>query len=334
MDFDTGARSRSSRVAHIDRHLGDGDLLDALRVDVRRGLTSHPKQLPSKWFYDDRGSALFDRITELDVYYLTRRERAILDAHATEIAHLAAAETLIDIGLGSAGKSVLLLDALAAAGTLRCYVPFDVSEAAIMTAARLVSDRHPAVEIHGLIDDFERHLDQLPHAGRRLITFLGSTIGNFPPLTRSGFLAALRRVMEPGDTLLLGMDLVKDPERLIAAYDDDQGVTAAFNRNLLGVINRQLGGDIDPENFAHAAVWDAEAEWMEMRLRSIRNQVVHVADLDLVVPFAVGEEMRTEISAKFLRAGIERELVDAGLLMLRWWTDAAEDFACSLSQPA
>lgn len=333
MASDAQPASDATGLDTIDRYLTDADLLAALRIDVQGGLTSDPKHLPPKWFYDDRGSALFDRITALDEYYLTRRERAILDAHSTEIADLARANTLIDIGSGSAAKSTLLLDALAATGTLRCYMPLDVSEAAIVAASRTMKARYPWLQIHGLLADFERQLDRIPHAGRRLITFLGSTIGNFPPTTRAQFLGSLRGIMAPGDTLLLGTDLVKDPARMIAAYDDAQGVTAAFNRNVLSVINRQLGGNADLDAFSHVVVWDPDAEWMEMRLRSERDQMVRIADLGLTVPFAAGEEMRTEISAKFRRHGIERELKNARLRTVRWWTDEAGDFACTIAQP-
>ncbi len=318
----------------VDVHLGPADLHDALASDARRGLTAAPKELPPKWFYDDRGSQLFDEITRLEEYYPTRAERAILVERADEIAAVAGADTLIELGSGTSEKTRLLLDALARAGRLRRFVPFDVSEQTLRDAARAIDEEHPGVEVHAVVGDFERHLDQLPRGGRRLIAFLGGTIGNLPPATRAAFLVAVAAELEPGDSFLLGTDLVKDVDRLVAAYDDASGVTAAFNRNVLLVLNRELGADFDPDAFAHVARWNAESEWIEMWLRSNSAQVVKVPELDLVVELAAGEEMRTEISAKFRRAGIEAELGAAGLALTHWWTDPAGDFALSLSTPA
>ncbi|MBO0714247.1 MAG: L-histidine N(alpha)-methyltransferase, partial [Acidimicrobiales bacterium] len=293
-----------------------------------------PKQLPPKWFYDKRGSELFDRITTLEEYYPTRAERSILDAVAEELAAVTRPETLVDLGSGSATKSAALLEALVATGALRTYVPMDVSEAAIASVGEDVQRTYPDLQVHGLLADFERHLDRLPADGRRLVAFLGSTIGNFPPVARSRMLSALRRVMGPGDALLLGTDLVKSPARLLPAYDDRQGVTAEFNRNVLMVVNRHLGADFDPDAFAHVAAWDADQEWIEMRLRSLRRQVVSIPDLGIRVEFLDQEEMRTEVSAKFRRDRLERELQAAGLELTRWWTDPAGEFALSLSRPS
>ena len=321
-------------TVRVDVHLGPTDLHDALTADARRGLNATPKDLPPKWFYDDRGSQLFDEITRLEEYYPTRAERAILVERADEIAAVSGADTLIELGSGTSEKTRLLLDALARAGRLRRFVPFDVSEQTLRDAALAIDEEHPGVEVHAVVGDFERHLELLPRGGRRLVAFLGGTIGNLPPATRAEFLASVAAGLEPGDSFLLGTDLVKDVVRLIAAYDDTAGVTAAFNRNLLLVLNRELGADFDPEAFAHVARWNAESEWIEMWLRSTVAQAVKVPELDLVVELEDGEEMRTEISAKFRRAGVEAELAAAGLALTRWWTDPAGDFALSLSTPA
>ncbi|MBO0893084.1 MAG: L-histidine N(alpha)-methyltransferase [Acidimicrobiales bacterium] len=321
-------------IGDIERHIEPGAYLEDLRHDVLSGLSRRPKQLPPKWFYDKRGSELFDRITTLEEYYPTRAERSILDAVAEELAAVTRPETLVDLGSGSATKSAALLEALVATGALRTYVPMDVSEAAITSVGEDVQRTYPDLQVHGLLADFERHLDRLPADGRRLVAFLGSTIGNFPPVARSRMLSALRRVMGPGDALLLGTDLVKSPARLLPAYDDRQGVTAEFNRNVLMVVNRHLGADFDPDAFAHVAAWDADQEWIEMRLRSLRRQVVSIPDLGIRVEFLDQEEMRTEVSAKFRRDRLERELQAAGLELTRWWTDPAGEFALSLSRPS
>ena len=316
----------------VDVHLGPGDLAAALRSDVLAGLTSSPKALPPKWFYDERGSALFEEITTLPEYYPTRREREILLDRSTEIAEMSEADTLLELGSGTSAKTRILLDALDKTGRLRRFVPFDVSEPTLLAAGDAVAREYPGIDVHAVVGDFEHHLPLLPREGRRLIAFLGGTIGNLEPGLRAGFLAAVAGGMRPGDTFLLGTDLVKDEGRLVAAYDDSRGVTAEFNRNVLRVVNAALGADFVPERFAHVARWDAEREWMEMRLRSGGDQRVTVADLGLVVDFADGEEMRTEISAKFRRPGVEAELAAAGLELMTWWTDARGDFALSLSR--
>lgn len=307
------------------------DLHSALRDDVAAGLTSTPKELPSKWFYDEEGSALFDAITRLPEYYPTRRERAILADRAAEVADLTGAEVLVELGSGTSEKTRLLLDALRAAGTLRRFVPVDVDGATLAVAARAVAAEYRGVEVAPLVGDFEEDLESLPAGGPRLVAFLGSTIGNLSPERRSGFLAGIGSALRPGDAFLLGLDLVKDTARLEAAYDDPAGVTAAFNRNLLHRINRELDADFAPDRFDHVARFDVEAEWIEMLLRSQVDQVVTVGALGLTVAFAAGEEMRTEISAKFRRAGMEAELTAAGLSPVRFWTDPAGDFGLSLA---
>ena len=311
----------------VDVHLGPDDMASALRADVRRGLTSSPKWLPPKWFYDERGSELFDEITRLPEYYPTRCEREILEGRAVAIAEAVPADTLVELGSGTSTKTRLLLDAL----PVRRFVPFDVSEATLRAAGEAIERDFPGVAVHGVVGDFERHLSLLPRGGRRLVAFLGGTVGNLLPAERAKFLAEVAGGMEAGDALLLGTDLVKDPGRLAAAYDDAAGVTAEFNRNVLLVLNRELDADFDVTRFEHVAAWDAKAQWMEMRLRSAEAQSVRVAALDLDVRFDEGEEMRTEVSAKFTRPRIDAELASAGFELRHWWTDAAGDFALSLS---
>jgi len=315
----------------VDVHLTEHDLAEALRLDVVRGLTAEPKELPPKWFYDERGSQLFDEITRLPEYYPTRREREILDARADDVAAASGADTLIELGSGMSTKTRLLLDALSAAGTLRRFVPFDVSEVTLRSAARDIAAAYPGLDVHAVVGDFERHLGLLPRGGRRLVAFLGGTIGNLAPPERRKFLAELAGGLAAGDGLLLGTDLVKDVHRLEAAYDDAARVTAEFNRNILRVMNRAVGSDFVLERFEHVARWDADEEWVEMRLRSTADQEVWVPPLGNHVRFARDEEMRTEISAKFRRAGVEAELAAADLELAHWWTDAAGDFALSLS---
>lgn len=314
-------------------HLHPGTHVDRLREDVRAGLTAAEKTLPPKYFYDQRGSDLFDQITRLPEYYPTRTERLILAEHAHDIAALTGARTLVELGSGTSDKTRLLLDALLAGSTLRRFVPFDVDATVLRDAGAALATEYPELDVLAVVGDFEHHLRLLPKDDRRLVAFLGSTIGNFDPEGRAEFLAALSATLEPGDWFLLGTDLVKDSSRLIAAYDDAGGVTAAFNRNVLAVINRELGADFDLDAFDHVALWDEDSEWIEMRLRSKRAQVVHLADLDLEVRLRQGEDIRTEISAKFRRDGVEQELERAGLRLVHWWTDPAGDFALSLSTP-
>jgi len=315
----------------LDRHLAPDAMRAALERDVRAGLSATPRTLPPKWFYDARGSVLFDEITRLPEYYPTRSERAVLERRAGEIAALTGADTLIELGSGTSEKTRLLLDALRAAGTLRRFVPFDVDESVLTMAGKQVEEEYPGVTVHAVVGDFEHHLPLLPSGGRRLIAFLGGTVGNLLPDERSRFLETLAATMRPGDALLLGTDLVKDPARLVAAYDDAQGVTADFNRNVLRVIARELDADLDVEAFAHVAVWDAEQEWIEMRLEATHAQTVRVRALDLVVELAQGEQVRTEVSAKFREPRVRAELAASGLELERWWTDDAGDFGVSLS---
>jgi L-histidine N-alpha-methyltransferase len=319
-------------VPEIEVHLDGGDLARALRADALAGLTDSPKWLPPKWFYDERGSLLFEQITRLPEYYPTRAERAILTRRAGDVARITQAKTLIELGSGSSEKTRLLLDALRANGTLGAFVPLDVSESALREAVAAIATDHPALDVHGIVGDFTRHLGVLPRGGARVVAFLGGTIGNLLPAERAGFLAALRAPLEPGEWLLLGTDLVKDPRVLVPAYDDAAGVTAEFNRNVLRVLNRELGADFEVEAFDHVALWDPVREWIEMRLRATKPMRVRIGALDLAVEFVAGEELRTEVSAKFRREGLERELHAAGFALRRWWTDPAGQFAVSLAQ--
>lgn len=315
----------------VDVHLTPDDLVAALRADALAGLTATPKSIPPTWFYDARGSELYEQITRLPEYYPFRRERDLLRAHAAEIAALSRSDTVLELGSGSSEKTRLLLDALREAGTLRRYVPVDVSETALRSAATALVLDYPGLEVHGVVADLRRHLDRLPGGGSRLVAFLGSTIGNSRPDERAALLGRLAEGMGTGDALLLGTDLVKDPARLVAAYDDAAGVTAEFNRNVIRVLDRELGGDLDAEGFDHVARWDPDEQWVEMRLRSRGARTVRLPALDLRVSFAAGEDLLTEISAKFTRERVERELGAAGLAVLGWWTDPDGDYALSLS---
>ncbi|MGX4688264.1 L-histidine N(alpha)-methyltransferase [Streptomyces sp. JNUCC 63] len=313
---------------HVTRILPEDAMAAALRADVLHGLTCDPKSLPPKWFYDAHGSELFERITELPEYYPTRAERGILAGRAAEIAAALPARTLIELGSGSSEKTRYLIDALTG---LRTYVPVDVSDTALEQAGRALAAERPGLHVHALIADFTAGLTLPGTPGPRLLAFLGGTIGNLLPAERAAFLAQVRALLAPGDALLLGTDLVKDEDVLVRAYDDAAGVTAAFNKNVLNVVNRELGADFEPDAFDHVALWDSGNEWIEMRLRSRTAQTVKVPALDLAVDFAAGEELRTEVSAKFRKEGVKEELAAAGLELARWWTDGEKRFALSLS---
>ncbi len=316
----------------LQSHLPPDFLDEALRADVTRGLTATPKSLPPKWFYDERGSVLFDEITRLPEYYPTRAEREILVAHSAEIAAITGARTLVELGSGSGEKTRLLIEALRARGTLGTYVPMDVSPSALLESGRTLVRAFPGLFVHGMLADFEHQLGVLPVGDRRLTAFLGGTIGNLEPGPRAAFLADLRASTAARDWLLLGTDLVKDPAVLVPAYDDSAGVTAQFNKNVLEVINRELAADFEPAAFEHVALWDPDAEWIELRLRSTTDQKVTIGDLDLVVAFGAGEEMRTEVSAKFRPEGVRSELAAAGFAVRAGWTDQAGRFLVTLSE--
>ncbi|MFF0578070.1 L-histidine N(alpha)-methyltransferase [Streptosporangium saharense] len=321
----------SQSDVRLTSHLGDDYLSQALENDVRAGLSSNPKWLPPKWFYDETGSELFSQITRLPEYYPTRRELSILRRHSTDIAADSGADTLVELGSGTSEKTVLLLDALASVGRLRAYTPVDVDAVTLRDAARRLAARYPGTEVHAVCADFERHLALLPKRGRRMVAFLGGTIGNLDPEARAVFLKELRDTLSPGDSFLLGADLVKDTGRLVAAYDDAAGVTAAFNRNVLHVINHRLEADFDPDAFEHVALYDERNDWIEMRLRASRAMTVRIAALDLSVSFEEGEETRTEISAKFRPEGLNGELVAAGFTPGQTYTDPTGDFTLVLA---
>jgi L-histidine Nalpha-methyltransferase len=310
--------------------------LGTLADDVRRGLSRDLKELPPKYFYDARGSELFERITTLREYYPTRCERAILNRRAPEIAAHTNATELVELGSGSASKTRALLNAMAGRGTLRRYVPFDVSGSVVAQCAERLVALYPGMEVHGVVGDFEHDLERIPEAldgGGRLFAFLGGTIGNFYPLERVTFLARVRELMGPRDRLVLGTDLVKDRAVLEAAYDDSEGVTAEFNRNVLRVVNRALRADFDAGAFEHVAFFDERRSWIEMRLRAKRAQEVRIEELDMDVELTAGEEIRTEISTKFTPQGVGRELARAGLRLERFLTDDERMFGLSVAAP-
>ncbi|MFJ3904951.1 L-histidine N(alpha)-methyltransferase [Streptomyces sp. NPDC090025] len=313
----------------LTRTLAEDAMEAALRADVRHGLTRTPKELPPKWFYDARGSELFDEITRLPEYYPTRAEREILIARAPEIAAATGARTLVELGSGSSEKTRHLIDALLPG--LEVYVPVDVSESALRGAGEALVAERPGLRVHALLSDFTQGIELPETAGPRLVAFLGGTIGNLLPAERREFLRGVRGVLAPGDSLLLGTDLVKVEATLVAAYDDAAGVTAAFNKNVLAVVDRELGADANPDDFDHVARWDRENEWIEMRLRARQALTVKIPELDLLVPFEAGEELRTEVSAKFRQDGVRDELADAGFSLACWWTDTAGRFALSLA---
>src|ERR1700719_919852 len=315
----------------LSNHLAADSAYHALRRDVLDGLQQTPKSLPPKWFYDSVGSDLFDQITRLPEYYPTRAEAEILCGRSAEVASASEADTLVELGAGTSEKTRRLLDALRDRGSLRGFVAFDVDASVLSATATAIQREYPRVEINAVCGDFEEHLTEIPGGGRRLFVFLGSTIGNLTPGPRAEFLATLAGVMRPGDSLLLGTDLVKDTGRLVRAYDDAAGVTAAFNRNVLAVVNRELDADFDLNAFAHIARWNADEERIEMWLQSTRSQRVHVGVLDLAVEFSADDEMLTEVSCKFRRAKVVDELASAGLTLTQWWTDPDGDFGLSLA---
>jgi L-histidine N-alpha-methyltransferase len=316
----------------LDHHRSGDAVTAELRADVVAGLTAEQKWLPPKWFYDAEGSELFEKITQLPEYYPTRSEREVLAAHAGDVAQLSDAHTLVELGSGSSEKTRLLLDALTGHGTLEAFVPLDVSESALAEAAEAISKDYPGLAVRGVVGDFTQHLALLPGGQPRLVAFLGGTIGNFLPAERAVFLRSVREVLDEGEWLLLGTDLVKDPGILERAYDDAAGVTGEFDKNVLRVINSRLGANFDVDEFEHVSHWDAENEWIEMRLRARRSLSVDIPGAELTVAFAEGEHIRTEISAKFRPAGVEAELAAAGFALDRWWTDSQQRFGVSLAR--
>ena len=317
----------------VDVHLSAEEVRSQMRTDALQGLQGDEKSIPPVWFYDERGSRLFEEITQLPEYYPTRAERALLEAHAPAIAELSKADTLVELGAGACDKTRVLLTALQETGMLSRYVPFDVSDDFLRNAATALSREYDALDVHVVIGDFHQHLAEIPSEGRRMIAFLGGTIGNLDPAQRARFLFDLNCTMSSDDSLLLGTDLVKDPSRLVAAYDDAAGVTADFNRNVLRVLNEQLGGNFDPDNFGHVALWNEQQQWIEMRLRAEAAAEVSLADAGITVRFDEGEELLTEISAKFTPERVERELSEAGFVVEGMWGAEDGEFLLSLAHP-
>ena len=322
----------TAQPIEIEVDLPAGGTLAGLAEDVREGLSCPFKELPPKYFYDARGSKLFERITELPEYYPTRAERSILESGAADIVAAAGPTTLIELGSGAAAKPRYLLDAMRDAGSLETYVPVDISEEITRRVAEELVSEYDGLRVHGVVCDYETHLERVPREEGGLIAFLGGTIGNFRPGPRRSFLARIATLMYPGDRFLLGTDLVKDPGVLEAAYNDSQGITAEFNKNVLRVLNRELNAGFEPEAFEHVAFWDADNEWIDIRLRSLVEQFIDIRDLDMQVHFARNEEMRTEISTKFTRERLEASYADAGLELVEWWTDPEGLFALSLAR--
>ncbi|MFF0816063.1 L-histidine N(alpha)-methyltransferase [Rhodococcus sp. NPDC003318] len=315
----------------IEVHLAPDQLQENLRSDARIGLTATPKWLPPKWFYDARGSELFEQITTLPEYYPTRTERELLRVSAAHVAEATSARILVELGSGSSEKTRLLLGALTEHGTLETYVPQDVSDAALDSAVHQLAREFPSLTVHGIVSDFTETLHNLPRGGRRMIAFLGGTLGNLVPEERAEFLGSVAAVLEEGEQLLLGVGLVTDPAVMVPAYDDAAGVTARFNLNVLSVLNDRLGANFDPTAFRHVALWDERNQWIEMRLEATESVEVWIPELDLGVNFTEGEQIRTEISAKFHVDGICKELDAAGFGSDRVWTDPRERFALVLA---
>ena len=303
---------------------------DARAEGVRTGLTAEQPELSPVWFYDERGSNLFDEITRLPEYYQTRAERRLLQDHVDDLASLGI-ETLVELGSGTSDKTVEILGALVGAGTLHTYVPFDVSEVTLRDAIAKLGAQFPHLEFHGIVGDFHRHLGQIPTAGRTLVAFLGGTIGNFRPAQRLGFLTDLGSAMADDDLVLIGIDLLKEPATIVAAYDDAAGVTAAFNRNSLTVLDRELGGDLDPNDFDHVARWNEDEHWIEMRLRVQRPVHATITALDLAIDLDEGDELLTEISAKFTPAEFHDELARGGFRAEQTWISRGDEFALVLA---
>ena len=315
----------------VEVHLPAAARSRALVAETAEGLAARPRELSPTWLYDDRGCDLFEQITHLPEYYPTRAERAILTQQAADVATLTGADTLVELGAGTSEKTRLLLDAMASTGRLRRFAPFDVAEPALRATAQAVAREYPGVEITAVVGDLRRHLEVIPGGGRRLVALLGGTVGNLEPPERAALLHGLAEAMNPGDALLLGTDLVKDRDRLVAAYDDAAGVTAAFNLNILQVLNRELEADFDPIRFRHVVRFDEEHSWIEMLLRSRSDQIVHLGKVGIVLALRAGEDIRTEVSTKFTAAGVASEIAVAGLELAAWWTDPAGDYGLSLS---
>jgi L-histidine N-alpha-methyltransferase len=327
-----GAAALAERDITIVSCVSEGGTLAA---DVRDGLGRPPgeRELPPKHLYDERGSELFDRITRLPEYYPTRCERAILNRQSPGLVEATGARELVELGSGTASKTRALLYAMAGAGALDRYVPFDVDPSVVSKCAHELTDLYPGLRVHGVVGDFSRDLASVPEGEHRLIAFLGSTIGNLMPDARAEFLASVRSLMGPTDRFLLGTDLLKDVRVLEAAYNDGAGVTAAFNLNVLRVINRELDADFDLDAFEHVAAFDRERSWVELSLRARAAQRVRIPGAGLELELAAGESIRTEVSTKFTLDVLARELTAAGMELEAFFTDPAGMFGLSLATP-
>lgn len=331
---DVGALDISHTEIRVDHHLEHADATAQMAEDVRIGLTRDFKELPAKYLYDDLGSELFEEITRQPEYYPTRTEREILTKHASDLIELTQPEELVELGAGSASKSRVLLDAMARSELLKRYVPVDISAGVVKESATQLVRDYAGLNVHAVIGDFERHLARLPDGDRRLVAFLGGTIGNLVGGQRQLLLGEIGKLIGSTGHLLLGTDLVKDTATLEAAYNDDAGITAAFNKNMLSYVNRVLDGDFIIDNFDHVAFFDVKRSRIEMRLRSCESHTVRLAAIDLDVFFQAGEELRTEISCKFTKRQLEREYAAAGMEMCGWFTDSGANFALSVARPA
>lgn len=321
-----------SQSISVDTHLPPGWAEGAMRDDITRAFTRSPKILPPMWLYDDRGSELFDQITRLVEYYPTEAERSILAARSSEIARRTGATTVVELGSGTSDKTRTLLDAFWATGQLQRFVPLDVSEATLVDAAQMLAGRYQGLQVQAVVGDFTRHLRHLPAGPDRMVAFLGGTIGNFYAEERRAFLGAVADSLETGEWLLLGIDLMKPVDRILDAYNDASGVTDAFIKNVLAVVNEAFGADFDLDSFDYVPFWDGREERVDMRLRSDEPQSVRLADLDLEVELAAGEEIRVEISTKFRPERLAGELVDVGFTIEQLWTDDRADFGLLLAR--
>lgn len=331
-----GVMNRTSddlgRGASTVRHTARARRAAQTLVDeVREGLGRQPlRELPCKYFYDDRGSALFDEITRLAEYYPTRTEEALLAAHAEAIVAAVAPRELVELGSGAGRKVRFFLDAMRRRGRLERVQMLEISEGWLRASVEALQADYPEAAVEGVVGDFVHDLEALGRGGERLMLFLAGTLGNLHPEAVPGFFRQAAAILEPGDGFLVGVDLVKDPARLHAAYNDAAGVTAQFNLNLLVVLNAQLGADFDLAGFEHVAFYDPAAQWIEMRLRARRAMHVRLPGADVELDLAAGEEIRTELSCKYTRESFQRRVAGSGLRLERWFTDAESLFASAL----
>ena len=305
---------------------------DTLGNIVKAGLLAHPRTLPSKLFHDERGSTLFEQICELPEYYQTRTEHQLLVTWADEIVELSGAEELVELGSGAATKTRVLLDAMVRAEQLRHFVPFDVDESIVRRVSEELVQEYPGLQIHGLAGDFLVHLEHIPDGGKRLVVILGGTIGNLPTIAAEDFLTSVNTEMASEDFFLLGVQRITNPERLEAAYNDQKGITARFNKNILRVLRNQLGAQCEPDNFDHVARYNPDAHRIEMWLRSTQDQTIDIPSLDLSVSLTKGEEIRTELSAKFDRPLTEHLLMSSGFELVKWYTDSEQLISLALAR--